>query len=152
MTKQNLLDAIATFAAQRPNLEPRNYISDWRDSDGRTNYRRESRRITRDLHHVRALMGYVARRDSITAADLTEAARRAYSGRLEITQKPEGYKIDYCTGQHFPTEYRRAVACVLSSAIWQRLREDSKEQTREAIQKAARRELGATLAREFFRG
>lgn len=150
MEKQNLLEAIATFAAQRPGLEPRNYISDWRDSEGRANYRRESRRITRDLHHARALLGYVARRDSITAADLTEAARRAYSGRLEIKQTPEGYRIDYCTGQYFPTEYRRAVSVVLSSAIWERLRADSKEQSREAIQKAARRELGATLTREFF--
>lgn len=152
MEKQNLLDTILTFAAQRPNLEPRNYISDWRDSEGRANYRRESRRITRDLHHARALLGYVARRESITADDLTEAAKRAFSGRLEIKQTPDGYQVGYCTGQYFPTEYRRAVSVVLSSAIWERLREDSKDQTREAIQKAARRELGATLAREFFRG
>lgn len=150
MNKQNLIDTIATFAAQRPNLEPENYISDWRDAEGRANYRRESRRITKDLHHARALLGYIARRDSITAADLIEAARHAYSGRLEIKQTLEGYRVDYCTGQYFPTEYRRAVACVLSSAIWQRLAEDSKEQTRETIQKAARRELGATLTREFF--
>lgn len=150
MNKQNLIDTIATFAAQRPNLEPENYISDWRDAEGRANYRRESRRITKDLHHARALLGYIARRDSITADDLIEAARHAYSGRLEIKQTPEGYRVDYCTGQYFPTEYRRAVACVLSSAIWQRLAEDREDPTREAIQKAARRELGATLAREFF--
>ena len=146
MSKQNLLDAIATFAAQRPNLEPRNYFSDWKDSDGRANYRRESRRITKDLHHARALLGYVARHDSITTDDLMEAASQAYSGRLEIKQTPEGYKVDYCTGQYFPTEYRRAVACVLALAIVKKLVGD----TREARKKAARRELGATLTREFF--
>ena len=150
MDKQKLLDAIATFTAQRPGLDPRNYIRDWSDSEGRACYFRESRRITKDLHHARALLGYVARRDSITAADIIEASRRAYSGRLELKETPEGYQVDYCTGQYFPTEYRRAVSVVLSSAIWDRLREDSNEPIREALQKTARRELGATIAREFF--
>ena len=148
MSKQNLLDAISTFAAQRPGLDPRDYIRDWRDADGRANYRRESRRITRDLHHARALLGYVARRDSITAADIIEASKRAFSGRLEIEQTTEGYKVNYCTGQYFPTEYRRAVGVSLANAVWYALGKD--HETADDIRKAARRELGKTLASEFF--
>ena len=153
MSKQHLLDAIATFTAQRPGLEPRDYIRDWRDADGRANYRRESRRITRDLHHARALLQYIQWRDSITAADIIEASKRAYAGRLEIkpaSDNGESFDVDYCTGQYFPTEYRRAAACVLACAIWERLREDSPGTDADHIKKAARRELGATLAREFF--
>jgi hypothetical protein len=31
--------------------------------------------------------------------------------------------VDYCTGQYFPTEYRRAVCAVLASALWTYTRE-----------------------------
>jgi hypothetical protein len=90
-------------------------------------------------------------RDSITAADIIEASKRAYSGRLQINQTADGFDVDYCTGQYFPTEYRRAAACVLACAIWQRLAADRNHQgDANDIRKAARRELGSTLAREFF--
>ena len=32
--------------------------------------------------------------------------------------------LDYCTGQYWPTEYRRAACAVLASALWDRKRED----------------------------
>jgi len=145
--KPQILAAIQQFAARRPGLEPRNYIRDWNDSEGRANYRRESRSITKDLHHVRALADYVSR-SSITADDILEASRRAYSGRLSLKRTAEGYEVDYCTGQYFCTEYRRAAAVVLASAIWYHLGKN--HQTADDIRKAARFELGKTLAREFF--
>lgn len=145
--KTAIVSAILHFAERRPGLDPRDYIRDWSDSDGRANYRRESRRITRDLHHTRALAQYVMLH-SITADDLIEASRRAYSGRLSLKPTAEGYEVDYCTGQYFPTEYRRASACVLANAVWYYFGKD--HQTADDIRKAARRELGKTLAREFF--
>lgn len=36
---------------------------------------------------------------------------------------PGAVTIDYCTGQYWPTEYRRAVCAVLASAIWDYWRE-----------------------------
>lgn len=33
--------------------------------------------------------------------------------------------VDYCTGQYFPTEYRRAVCAVLASALWDYTRENA---------------------------
>jgi hypothetical protein len=32
-------------------------------------------------------------------------------------------RIDYCTGQYFVTEYRRAACAVLASALWEYTRE-----------------------------
>jgi hypothetical protein len=32
-------------------------------------------------------------------------------------------RLDYCTGQYWPTEYRRAVCAVMASALWEHTRE-----------------------------
>jgi hypothetical protein len=32
--------------------------------------------------------------------------------------------LDYCTGQYFPTEYRRAACAVLASALWSAKRDN----------------------------
>ena len=145
--KTKLIDTLNQWINQRPGLDPRNYIRDYRDIDGMKAYRSEARSITKDLAHARELIGYVQRRDSITAADIVEATR---GKRLHIQETAEGYQIDYTTGQYFPTEYRRAAASVLASAIWDRLRLDGAG-TRDDIYKAAKRELGAPIANRFFK-
>lgn len=117
MKKESLLHALAEFARQRPGMDPDIY-GDWRT------YRRESAGVTADLAHFRELLAAVSWRDSITAADILEAARGAYSGRLSIEEEPDGSaRISYCTGQYFQTEYRRAACAVLASALWAYWRE-----------------------------
>ena len=146
MNKSAVISAMIRFINQRPGLQFANY------GDVST-YQHESRRITKDKHHAERLANYIMRRDSITAADIIEASRRAYSGRLQIdqiSQDEQEFEVNYCTGQYFPTEYRRAAACVLACAIWIRLAEDSPGKDADHIRKSARRELGRTLAREFF--
>ena len=146
MNKSAVISAMIRFINQRPGLEFANYG----DVDA---YRHDSSRITRDKHLAHRLVNYVMQRDSITAADIIEASKRAYAGRLQIdqiSQDGQEFEVNYCTGQYFPTEYRRAAACVLACAIWERLREDSPGTDADHIRKAARRELGRTLAREFF--
>ena len=153
MNKTALLDTLHDWINKRPGLDPRDYVRDWTDREGVKAYRAEARSITRDLHAARAMLAYIARRDSITAADILAASRDSFSGRLTIRPEGEGFSIDYCTGQYWPTEYRRAVAAVAASVIWNRLREDLPPETEhkgDAIRKAARRELGAPLARRFF--
>jgi hypothetical protein len=145
--KTKLIDTLNQWINQRPGLDPRNYISDYRDTNGIKAYRDEARSITKDLHHARALIRYVQNRDSITTADIVEATR---GKRLHIQEAAEGYQIDYTTGQYFPTEYRRAAASVLASAIWDRLRLDGAG-TRDDIYRAAKRELGAPIANRFFK-
>lgn len=151
LNRDELLTALHQWVNQRPGLDPRNYIRDWSDQDGRRAYFSESRSITRDLHHARALLRYVEMRDSITAADIINASRHSFAGRLAIVPLENGkFSIEYCTGQYWPTEYRRAAAAVLAAAIWEWLRTNTPDATGDKLRQAARRELGRPLAARFF--
>jgi len=110
--KQQIIAALYTFIAQRPGLEYGNYGEP-------VSYRAEVRAIGRDLTQARQLLRYVELRASITADDIIEASKRAYSGRLTIVTRDDGkVSVDYCTGQYFPTEYRKAVCAVLAAVLW----------------------------------
>lgn len=138
-TNERIRAALVAFANQRPGLEPGNYGS-WSD------YRAESRCITRQLHDFNALL---TRAPDATEAEWREAFR-AFSGRLTLETHAEcsgcggiekecytredgsiGYRpcsqgrmrLSYCTGQYFPTEYRAAACAVVASLIWSRTRE-----------------------------
>lgn len=141
MNKQTILDALYTFANKRPQLEYGNYGDP-------VAYRAESRAITRDLHDARRLLRAVELRSSITAQEILDASRRAFSGRLTITAEADSVQIDYCIGQYFPTEYRRAVAAILSSALWDYWRSDATDAQR--IRNTARREFGKGIAQRYF--
>tara|TARA_R110000868_G_scaffold95522_6_gene262674 strand:- start:830 stop:1318 length:489 start_codon:yes stop_codon:yes gene_type:complete len=139
--KVAILSALDGFAAGRPGLQYANYGDP-------VAYRAESRAITRDLHHVYTLLRRVQLAHSITSADL-KTAFRAYSGRLTW----DGSKLDYCTGQYFPTEYRRAVCAVLAAALWDYWRgcvPESVSNRAEWIRCTARRQLGRTVADRWF--
>jgi hypothetical protein len=98
-----ILTALDAFIRQRPGLDYRNY--------DRASYAAEVRSIGRDLQDARALLRAVELRPSITAAVLRDALS---PGRLSW----DGKRLDYTTGQYWPTEYRRAAAAVLASALW----------------------------------
>lgn len=100
------LRALAVFAAQNPGL-------DFRDYGHVPSYRADARRITRDLQRCRdAMRSCVAY--PIADADVIEAARHTFAGRLALELRADGsVRVDYCTGQYWPTEYRAAVAAVL---------------------------------------
>ena len=142
--RDNILHALAAFAATRPGLDPRNYISSWSDTEGRKAYAAEVRSITKDLHHARALLTAV-RLSGITEAQLVTAFR-SFSGRLSW----DGQRLDYCTGQYYPTEYRRAVCAVLASALWCYFREDCNCTTNDKIRLAARRALPRAIVSRWF--
>lgn len=148
MNKSALLEALHRFIRQRPGLEFGNY-------GDLSAYRSEMRSITKDRHQAESLLRYVSLRDSITAEDIIKASRDAFSGRLtiEALNDGEGFSIQYCTGQYFPTEYRRAVCAVLASAIWDRLREDMPEGIEnrgDYLRATAKRELGRTIASRWL--
>jgi hypothetical protein len=100
------LAALDAFIRQRPGLDYRNY--------DRASYAAEVRSIGRDLQDARALLRAVELRPSITAAKLRDAFQSAFSGRLSW----DGKRLDYTTGQYWPTEYRAAACGALSSALW----------------------------------
>ena len=114
--KLQILAALHRFVRQRPGL-------DWRNYGDPVAYRAELRGITRDLKDAETLLRQVALVHTITGEDLITASRLSFSGRLKINQTPDGVTVDYCTGQYFPTEYRRAVAAICAGALWDWVRD-----------------------------
>jgi len=99
------LCALLDFAAQRPGLDCRNYGT-WES------YRAEAGHISRqwgDLVNLVRIADYYR----LTDAEVIEASRWAYSGRLTWN----GSEFEYVTGQYFPTEFRSAAIAVLRAAI-----------------------------------
>jgi hypothetical protein len=142
--KQAIIDALYTFAHKRPQLEFGNY-------GDVSAYRSESRAITKDLHHARNLLRALELSQSITGEDIIRASEHAFSGRLSINVTNDGLvNIDYCTGQYFPTEYRKAVAAICASALWTFYRNKCGYATSDRIRQAAQRNLGRTIARHYF--
>lgn len=144
MEKQELIDTLRAFAAQRPRLEFCNY-------GDVASYRSESRDITRDLSHARQLLRAIELRDSITVENILFAAQGSYSGRLSIRENEKGKPVlDYCTGQYFPTEYRKAVCAVCASALWDYMRRNNPNLDGNGLRKRFRAEFGAAIARRWF--
>ena len=110
-SRETLVALLSAFARQRPGLDFANYGSV-------SSYRSELRQITKDLQHARTLIRAVEL-SSITAESLL-AAFSAYSGRLSYDAATNS--LNYCAGQYFPTEYRKAVCAVCASALWAHVR------------------------------
>ena len=144
MEKQAIIEALDKFIRQRPGLE-------WGDYGDHKAYNAEVRSITKDLRQARTLLAAVSWRDSITAESLIDAAKHSFSGRLSIEEKDGKVVIDYCTGQYWPTEYRKAVCAVLASALWDYWRENMTEPTGDKIRAFARNSLGRGIADRWFR-
>lgn len=130
-TKEQICALLYSWISQRPGLDYGNYGDP-------VAYRAEIRSIGKDLQHARQLLRAVEL-SGITGEELAEAFPRAFSGRLSLQYRagkvmqwinvsdlPAGYpfaddsqfRLDYCTGQYWPTEYRRAACAVLSGALW----------------------------------
>ena len=159
-SKSTILAALDAWIRQRPGLDYGNY-------GDVSAYRSEVRSIGKDLQHARAMLNYVAWHDSITADMILSAAR---SGRLSIKVEGDKVRVDYCTGQYWPTEYRPAVCRMLSSVIRDYWRDHCmpegvlvhNSETGETfkryqglragdwLRKNAAREFGTSIARRWF--
>jgi hypothetical protein len=146
-TKGAILYALRSFVAQRSGLDVRNY-------GDRDSLMGDYRPILRDGKTARRLLRQIELRDSITAENLSEACKRAFSGRVSLITKQDGsVAVDYCTGQYFPTEYRAAVCAVCASAFWAYFREcvpAGEVNAGESIRKQAKREFGRAVASRWF--
>jgi hypothetical protein len=184
--KTAICDALAAFVRQRPGFDYANY-------GDAASYRADSRTATLHKRDAETLLAAVRWRDSISGADILDAAR---GGRLTITVEPRhteaqelayesqrasggilerppaaGFRVrvDYCTGQYWPTEFRAGVCRVLSSALWNWQREAMPVPTRhhnsetgedverfdgmragDWLRAKFRREFGSSLARRWF--
>lgn len=114
LPEQTLLRALLIFAAQNPGFEAANYFGSGDYKSNLACYRSDSRPVTRQLQQIRDL----ARRfHGIDNDSLREASRRAFSGRLSFIERDGAVGVDYCTGQYWPTEYRKAALSVLTMAL-----------------------------------
>lgn len=147
LSRSELLALLAAFVAQRPGIEPGNYHT-------YASYRAESREVTRDRNHFDSLLSAVSWREGITA----DAIRAALQSGGRLTLSDDG-RLDYCTGQYFPTEYRKAVCRVLAGLLWDYWRENAQPLTPspegrrvsgDDIRRCARRELSPAIARRYF--
>lgn len=163
-TKTAILHALRAFIAQRSGIEFANYQSgDWKAS--RAAFMGDYRPILKHGRHARELLRAVELRDSITADDIIEASRHAFSGRLTIKVREDGaVAIDYCAGQYFPTEYRNAACAVLASTLWSYWRANMPTPTTgrdgsqlydgmsagDWLRRKARQEFGRGIAAQWF--
>ena len=146
MTKEQIITAIRAFEAQRSGIEFRNYqCGDYKQS--RECFMGDYRPMLRAGRDARALLAYVAACDSITAEDIIKATS-AYSGRLQLAEREGKVEVDYCTGQYFPTEYRKAACAVLSQAIWDYAAMVNR--TGDNIHRWARETFGRGIASRWF--
>jgi len=140
-SKQVIINALREFISKRPQLD----FNDYADC---SIYRAESRSITKDLNNARTLLRAVELRSSITAQEILDASKRAFMGRLNIIENGDSVEIDYCTGQYFPTEYRKAVAAIMASVLWDFWRTDATNG--QHISVCARKEFGRAIALRYF--
>ena len=139
LSKETLLRMLEVFVNQRPGFIPR----EW----DRAGYAAALRDVARDKRDAHTMLRYIALRPSITYARIADEL----TARNRLTWDAEHRTLDYCTGQMFGTEYREAVCAALRSVIWHWLREDCGYDTGDKIREAARRELGHSIARRWFR-
>lgn len=140
--KNTIINLLAEWINRRPGLDWTNY---GRGEDAARAYRQDARAIARDLRDARRLINAVIWRDGISANDLKAAFRAAYAGRLQLVEDGGRPRLEYCAGQYWPTEYRKAACAVLARALWEYWRvngEDPRER--------ARREFGRNLAARWF--
>lgn len=110
-----VFDALTKFINQKPDLDPYNYGCGKGQAAERGEWGKAWRNMQRELSSIRkdgtrarkALKE--ARTYPYNAEAMADAFRSAFSGRLTWN----GQDLEYCTGQYYPTEYRKAAATVL---------------------------------------
>ena len=140
-----VLDGLRRFIDQRSGIDARNYIRDWRDSEGRRAFGSDRYAITRDGRDARRLLAFVDGID-IDVATIADATR---GGRLELSE--DGREWSYTAGQYFCTEYRAAACCLLARLVWQYLRDIEGTKTADDIRRRARGIFGRGIASRWFR-
>jgi hypothetical protein len=145
--KQVLCDMLRKFIAQRSGIDFREYGGD------RAAFMSDYRPILQHGRDARRLLEYVENRDGITADDILSTT--SGNRRLEWVYVGESPRLEYCTGQYFPTEYRAAACSMLAGLVWRYLRDGfagchPENGTADAIRQRARRLFGRGLASRWF--
>lgn len=162
MTRAELLALIAAHVNGRPGF-------DWHNYGDAASYRADMRTAARQKNDALAMLAAIGWRDSIDA----DAIRKALQSGGRLTLSDDG-RLEYCTGQYYPTEFRAGACRVLSSLLWDYWRENMPPPSNDDdvsrgvasprykyrgrtmcagdyLRRKAREELGAGLASRWFR-
>lgn len=139
----NTTELLCKFVNSRPGLEYANY-------EDITSYRAEMREITKDRNDFFELLSLAQRRVDNFDAKLSEYLAST-NGRLSL----KNGKLDYCTGQYFPTEYRPAANRILRDMIWADYRDEMEADKPvyadgHAIRKAIARNVSRRITKCYF--
>ena len=142
--KQNIINALEAWVDQKPCLS----FADYGDNKY---YQQDYRGILQAKHDFYTILRQVELRDSLTADDLIKGFD-SFSGRLSIAEDDDqNIKLDYCTGQYWPTEYRSAACAVVASALWAFWRSDLEGlDLGNRLHKMARDQFGIGIAKRWF--
>lgn len=140
--KTTIITLLRKWIAQRSGIDARNYVSDWRDLAGISALRADQRSITKDGADARTLLSYIEGRDWITG----EALANNLQSSQRLSYNPEKKRIEYVTGQYWPTEYRSAVCRCLVWVIWQACQDNGIHDVR----KYAKEQFGKGLQERWF--
>ena len=140
-TQPQVLDLLCTFVDQRPGLNFANY------GDVRA-YRNESAEITRDRSDFYELLRLA--HSLLSHAELeAKLTQRLTTSSERLTL--ENNRLQYITGQYFPTEYRPAACRLLVSIIWGEFQKNQTLETGHDIRRAIRKRLKSRrVARLYF--
>jgi hypothetical protein len=155
LTKDVIVKLLRTWVNQRPGLDPSNYgfpaYSQEQYKQARQCYQSESRKITQQKHDADILLRAVELSGGLTVEDLKKAFS-AFSGRLELKEESGEWRLEYCTGQYWPTEYRAAACAVLASALWNYHRPDydNDDNAGDKIRTTFKRMFGRRIQESWF--
>lgn len=140
--KATLCRMIRSFIGQRSGIDFRDYGND------REAFLSDYRPMLRDGRDARRLLDYVEARDGITAADILNTT--SGNRRLEWVHVGDAVRLEYTTGQYFPTEYRAAACSLLAGLVWRYLAEGYESGAADAVRRRARQLFGRGISGRWF--
>ena len=156
--------AIEGFIKRRSGLDSRDYWTNdaWNArSEGRKAFMSDYRQVVKDGARARQALE-LARSLQPMKPELLADSFQAFSGRLEWKPAPSNSdgvttgllsgSLNYCTGQYFPTEYRKAAASVLETyiAAWRQWYASTNPQTFTYADMADVRQANQDIGHHWF--
>ena len=145
-TENNTIEMLTKFVNQRPGLDFANYGES-------KSYNAESREITKDRNDYFELLSLAFTRLGNKLDSKLKFNLENTSGRLLLKDG----KLEYCTGQYFPTEYRPAASRILAQLIFNDYRDEELPNEPNPvytdgyeIRKAIKRNLSRRVYKNYF--
>lgn len=143
------IEKLISFVNQRAGLQ----FADYGDIKA---YRKESREITKDKADFNELLNLAFTRLGADFNKKLTYSLENTSGRLGL----KNGKLEYCTGQYFPTEYRPAANRILAQLIWNDYSNEMTDTKKDGmvsvykdgheIRKALKRQLSRRVIANYF--